>query len=797
MLWGHAEGMAAAAPDAHARRSPTMPKRYREIVRKPRRPVASLDAGDYLTTPRGKRRLDRLAAALAVRPADAPDGGGAIRRLTAPGAPLAGYAVEGEPVAGRVLLRGTVPEQQRQQADPSALATLLEQARRLPELRAADPVYVDPESNLRLHPTGEMILCLRAGVDPSDYFRGHEGRVRPLPHTPDQFIMAAPGLTAEQLLADANARNADSRVAWAEPNFALQVVECFTPNDPLYGQQWHLRNTGQGGGLSGADVSAGAAWDITRGTNAIVIAVLDDGMDMEHPDLWANVFTNLHEIVNGVDDDGNGYVDDVHGWDFADGDNNPRPAAADDNHGTSTSGIAAAAGNDGVGVSGVAPRCRILPLKVIRGDDIVTAATFAAALRYAAGLTASPTWRGADVLSISLGFSRSSAIDSALADAAHQGRQGKGCPIFATSGNDASAYGEYSLTDLPAGTYAFEWTYIKDGSLGAGEDTCWLANVRFPNGTVERFDSPTTPAGWNVAPYEGVPWAIVDDPAHAYGTGRYLAKAGTIGDSNTTDLRSPTNTLETSGEVTFHYWISSELYDYLEFWVYEMGYGWSGPYLNDSGDYWYATPVDYPASHPDTFAVGASTDFDYRADYSCYGTGLDFLAPSSGGADWILTTDRQGSAGADPGNYLPEFGGTSASCPLAAGIGALVLSVNPGLTAAEVRSILHATSDKVGRVNYLNGVNPYYGHGRVNAAAALQATPPPLRCAAALLPPAALRLRLTGLPDAGTVILESSTHLTAWIPWSTNTITASTMDLVEPLPTTTPARFFRVFIRAD
>ena len=142
--------------------------------------------------------------------------------------------------------------------------------------------------------------------------------------------------------------------------------------------------------------------------------------------------------------------------------------------------------------------------------------------------------------------------------------------------------------------------------------------------------------------------------------------------------------------------------------------------------------IEYPASMAETIAVGASTNQDRRAIYSDYGQGIDFVAPSSGGTRRIETTDIQGSNGYNEnsgisGNYCEAeddtgFGGTSAATPLAAGVAALMLSVNPSLTAAEVRKILRETAIKIDPVNGqydANGWSKQYGYGRIDAAKAV------------------------------------------------------------------------------
>ncbi|MGH7361527.1 MAG: S8 family peptidase, partial [Candidatus Methylomirabilales bacterium] len=134
--------------------------------------------------------------------------------------------------------------------------------------------------------------------------------------------------------------------------------------------------------------------------------------------------------------------------------------------------------------------------------------------------------------------------------------------------------------------------------------------------------------------------------------------------------------------------------------------------------------LDGYASYPKVLAVAATTDQDRRAWYSDYGKAISVAAPSSGGRNGIWTTDVRGRRGYNPqGDWTGEFGGTSAASPLVAGVAALVLSVNPRLSAAEVRQVLEATADKVdprgGRYD-ARGHSPFYGYGRVNAARAVR-----------------------------------------------------------------------------
>jgi subtilisin family serine protease len=122
-------------------------------------------------------------------------------------------------------------------------------------------------------------------------------------------------------------------------------------NDPLFALQWHYQNTGQTGGTSGADIKLTQAWTITTGNPAVIVAVIDGGIDINHPDLAPSLWTNTGEIAgNNIDDDHNGYIDDVHGFSFGDGSGTISPH----NHGTHVAGTIAAVTNNASGVSGIA-----------------------------------------------------------------------------------------------------------------------------------------------------------------------------------------------------------------------------------------------------------------------------------------------------------------------------------------------------------------------------------------------------------------------------------------------------------
>lgn len=174
-------------------------------------------------------------------------------------------------------------------------------------------------------------------------------------------------------------------VEYAEPNYVYQLADYPpTPNDPSFPKMYDLENRGQYGGTFDADIDAPEAWDATTGS--AVVAVIDTGIDINHRDLKDNIWTNPGEIAgNKIDDDDNGYVDDVHGWDFHDDDNTVYDGARQDTHATHVAGTIAAEGNNDVGVTGVTWQAKIMPLKVVDTDDQFGIHTddVIAAIRYA------------------------------------------------------------------------------------------------------------------------------------------------------------------------------------------------------------------------------------------------------------------------------------------------------------------------------------------------------------------------------------------------------------------------------
>ncbi len=221
----------------------------------------------------------------------------------------------------------------------------------------------------------------------------------------------------------------DPNVEFCQPNYKMQVQ--WIPNDPYYtsrsswGQSyddlWGLKK-----------MEMGAAWDITKGAG-IVVAVVDTGVDYAHPDIAANIWSNTDEIPNNsIDDDHNGFVDDVRGWDFGNSDNNPMDVFG---HGTHCAGTIAAVGNNSIGIIGVAPQAKIMPVKGFTDAGEGFAPALLASIKYAVD-------NGADVVSNSWGPNQPMRYDP-IKDVALQYAYNLGAVLVFSAGNNRADVAEY------------------------------------------------------------------------------------------------------------------------------------------------------------------------------------------------------------------------------------------------------------------------------------------------------------------------------------------------------------------
>jgi subtilisin-like proprotein convertase family protein len=242
-----------------------------------------------------------------------------------------------------------------------------------------------------------------------------------------------------------------SDVIQATPDFSIKSQAM--PNDTSFGSLWGLSNSGAQGGVANADINATRAWEFGT-SSSIVTAVIDTGVDYRHQDLAANIWSNTDEVAdNGIDDDRNGYVDDVRGWDFANNDKDPMD---DNGHGTHVAGTIGAVGNNGIGVSGVAWSSKIMPLKFLDRNGSGALSDAIEAISYA-------RVNGAKIINASWGGGGfSGALQSAITQF-----QSAGGIFVAAAGNESSN----NVT-----THAYPANYTNVISVGASTRNDTLAS---------------------------------------------------------------------------------------------------------------------------------------------------------------------------------------------------------------------------------------------------------------------------------------------------------------------------------
>jgi subtilisin-like proprotein convertase family protein len=290
------------------------------------------------------------------------------------------------------------------------------------EVTYVTPVYRRPQSGEKVVLTSKFICqfkpeVTRAEIDAMN--AAHHVQIESQePYAPNCYVLRLEDDAAEAVLDVANAYQESGKVMFSHPD--IIAPRSFRASDPLFPMQWHLKNTGQSGGSPGADIKIEGAWQVTEGRPEVIIAVIDDGMDTQHPDLA-----------------GDGKV--VAPTDIRSGLADPSPRREYENHGTAVCGVAAAS-HQGVGLTGVAPGCRLMPIRLDGGPILE-----ARAISYAAQ-------NGASVINCSWGPADGAWWDpndpqhqqmaplpdnvrAAIDFAVTQGRGGKGCVITWAAGN--------------------------------------------------------------------------------------------------------------------------------------------------------------------------------------------------------------------------------------------------------------------------------------------------------------------------------------------------------------------------
>jgi subtilisin family serine protease len=299
--------------------------------------------------------------------------------------------------------------------DPAQRDAVMQQVRAADLVNYASHVYQlkdDPGS--RLYLTDQITIQFAASVTAEAIAQittpiGLQ-QVKPIAGVPNTFLFETTSSAQENPLKIANRLMQRSEVLTAEPNIVVRTQAHYRPRDPIYAKQWHLNHNGGPDLAPNSHVSAEQAWDLTRGIRSVTIAIMDDAVDVSHPD-----FQGIGKIVAPRD--------------FKENDFLPLPGDPDDNHGTACAGVATAEEN-GVGSVGVAPGCALMPIRTTGFlDDQTIEEMFGWAVS-----------KGASVISCSWGpasvyFPLSLRQRAALTQAATTGRNGKGCVIVFAAGN--------------------------------------------------------------------------------------------------------------------------------------------------------------------------------------------------------------------------------------------------------------------------------------------------------------------------------------------------------------------------
>ncbi|MCL0068911.1 S8 family serine peptidase [Thermodesulfovibrionales bacterium] len=526
-------------------------------------------------------------------------------------------------------------------------------------------------------------------------------------------------------------------VAHAQPNYLyrMQTIPQKFPNDPRFitEELWGLHNTGQAvGGVSGiydADIDAPEAWGITTGLSDVIIAVIDTGVNYNHPELDGNMWTNPAELtgVTGVDDDENGFIDDIRGWDFFDNDNDPMDFCG---HGTHVAGTIAAQGNNLAGITGVMWEAQIMALKISGVKAFAATSDIVQAINYAVA-------EGAHIINASWGgYVGTDAPGDALRDAIEDAGTA-GVLFVAAAGNDGTCNdatpffpASYSLDNIisVAATNQHDnltpWSNYGATSVDvAAPGVSVLSTIPtfsygppvtlYDSGGFEGDTSGALPEGWiNIAnqPTIANTWAIT----------KIHAAAGIYSFADNPELDYINDLISIATLTYFNTPVAYTHKDNRYRFIFNIRYDLEdGDYLDavasgdkrrwdiydsltgSNGGGFVSGAFDYTEAVELFRATGAYLGFGIYSDESITGEGvyIDDLR--------LVRKPISIDPSYDPGTNYEFFEGTSMAAPHVAGLAGLLLSRSPHLTVAELRTAI------------LDGVDPrgllIATGGRINA----------------------------------------------------------------------------------
>jgi subtilisin family serine protease len=502
----------------------------------------------------------------------------------------------------------------------------------------------------------------------------------------------------------------DPDVEFAEPNYLVRPQ--VSPGDFYYQRQWGLHNSGQKvngiSGKAGADLDAPAAWDISTGSETILVAVIDTGCDLNHPDLAANIWTNPGEIPgNGIDDDGNHYIDDIHGWDFSDQDNDPQDASG---HGTHVAGIIGAEGDNENGVAGMAWRVQIMPLRFMNAFEEGTISDAIQAIDYALAM-------GARIINCSWGGSGySRALQNVISNA--------DALFICAAGNNAqdtddhpfypAALGEDNIISVAASDAADQlagFSNFGPGTVDVAAPGCGIFSLGNSRRTLwtDNFDAGNL-NNWTTGG-SGDRWTAANPPSAIAGSALAVSSPDNYADNADTWALAPVQDLSTASATLLTMWITGKSETNADFLYLEAstdGAGWTNLPLQMGG-----VRKSNGISGPISFWSTARADLGPWDGRHQLFLRLRFKSDASESQSGFYIDELQLTAAGSQDNYQ-YMQGTSMAAAYVSGLAALILSEDAGLTPWELKFIIENSVDL--KQNLLEKVA---SGGRVNAYNAL------------------------------------------------------------------------------
>ena len=538
-----------------------------------------------------------------------------------------------------------------------------------------------------------------------------------------ELVRLRPGVSVAEAL---KGYGAMASVRYAQPNYVKRLAA--VPDDTYQDVLWGLHNTGQTvngtTGTADADIDAREAWEITTGSSDIVIAVIDTGIDYNHPDLAANMWVNPGEIPgNGIDDDGNGYVDDVHGWNAVADNGNPMD---DHGHGTHCAGTIGAAGNNGRGVVGVNWDVSLMAVKMLNASGIGTTANAIECFEYieAAGAHLSSNSWGGSYPFDQAEYDAIAAVDKLFVFAA--GNDGKDIDssafhpaaydldnilsVGASNSSDARAsFSNYGATRVDVFAPGVNILSTIRSKLAIANDA--TVNTIFADDFTTLSAWYTSSLGTGVNPWKITNTAYVSSPSSVANIGYINNQQEYIDQVSPLDL----SAADYPG-VRFKWRYDLEPnYDFAFWGIYDAAAG-TYPILGyvsgDSGGVFKEVLYDLGAysGRTDIYLwFGMYTNGSYNSAHGYDGVWVDdvevFDLDPGAGSPWTY----------DDSTAYAYYNGTSMATPHVAGIAGLLLAEKPSLNWSQIKSALMDTVDvKVSLTDLC------VSDGRVNARSALE-----------------------------------------------------------------------------